>query len=96
MTNWNFDAKDKSATLAIPVIYVSKEAAKKYFKDKTATLNIKLKTAIGEKKRIGHNVIGYIDNRAPTTVILGAHYDHLGYGEDGNSMLQNPDDPIDS
>ena len=33
-------------------------------------------------------MIGYIDNRAATTVILGAHYDHLGYGEDGNSMIR--------
>jgi aminopeptidase YwaD len=30
-------------------------------------------------------VVGYIDNGAPTTIILGAHFDHLGYGEDGNS-----------
>ena len=43
---------------------------------------------IGEKKRTGHNVVGYIDNGAATTVILGAHFDHLGYGEDGNSMLR--------
>jgi Zn-dependent M28 family amino/carboxypeptidase len=30
-------------------------------------------------------VAGYIDNGAAHTVILGAHFDHLGYGEDGNS-----------
>lgn len=86
--NLTFNAKDKSEQLSIPVVYVSKEAAKKYFTDKTATLDIKLRTDIGEKNRIGHNVIGYIDNRAATTVILGAHFDHLGYGEDGNSMLR--------
>ncbi len=80
-----FDPKDKSEKLPIPAVYVSKEAAKKYFSDKIATLNIKLRTSISEKNRIGHNVIGYIDNDAATTVILGAHYDHLGYGEDGNS-----------
>ncbi|MEI9808206.1 MAG: M28 family peptidase [Bacteroidota bacterium] len=83
-----FNGKDKTAIVAVPVIYVTKEAAGKYFKDKTATLDIKLKTDIGEKKRTGHNVIGFIDNGAPTTVILGAHFDHLGYGEDGNSMLR--------
>src|SRR5204863_9257312 len=83
-----FNGKDKSELLPIPVIYVSKDAAKKYFSDKTATLNIKLKADIVEKKRTGHNVIGYIDNGAPTTIILGAHFDHLGYGEDGNSMLR--------
>ncbi len=32
------------------------------------------------EKRTGKNVIGYIDNKAPTTVIIGAHYDHLGKG----------------
>jgi acetylornithine deacetylase/succinyl-diaminopimelate desuccinylase-like protein len=29
----------------------------------------------------GHNVIAYIDNHAPYTVIMGAHYDHLGMGD---------------
>ncbi len=83
-----FDAKDRSATLTIPVVYVSKEAAARFFKEASGSLKIKLKTAIGEKKRTGHNVAGYIDNGAVTTVILGAHFDHLGYGEDGNSMIR--------
>src|SRR5439155_19888114 len=61
---------------------------KKNFGNKTATLDIKLKTDIGEKKRTDHNVDGFIDNGAATTVIIGAHFDHLGYGEDGNSMLR--------
>ena len=89
-----FDPKDKSEKLAIPAVYVSKEAAKKYFADKMATLNIKLRTSISEKIRLGHNVIGYIDNKAASTVILGAHYDHLGYGEDGNSMIRTGEKSI--
>lgn len=32
----------------------------------------------------GRNVMGFIDNKAPYTVIIGAHYDHLGYGEHGS------------
>ncbi len=83
-----FNPKDKSEKLAIPVIYVHKEVANKYLNDATATLNIKLNVDIDEKKRTGHNVISFIDNDAATTVILGAHFDHLGYGEDGNSMLR--------
>lgn len=83
-----FDGKDRSEQLTIPLIYVAKEAAQKYFNDKAATLNIKLRVNIGQKNRTGYNVIGYIDNRAATTVILGAHFDHLGYGEDGNSMVR--------
>jgi hypothetical protein len=83
-----FDPKDKTEKLSIPAVYVSKEAAQKHFSDKSATLNVKLRTSISEKNRIGHNVIGYIDNDAATTIILGAHFDHLGYGEDGNSMIR--------
>jgi aminopeptidase YwaD len=83
-----FNPKDRSEPLPLPVIYVNKEAAGKFFSDATATINIKLNVDIGEKKRTGHNVIGYIDNGASTTVVLGAHFDHLGYGEDGNSLLR--------
>lgn len=32
----------------------------------------------------GTNILGYIDNNAPNTIIIGAHYDHLGYGGDGS------------
>lgn len=32
----------------------------------------------------GRNVVGYIDNGAATTVVIGAHYDHLGYGAEGS------------
>ena len=84
--NLKFEATSKSDLLSIPVLYISKSAKEKYLKDETATLDIKLKTAIGEKIRYGHNVIGYIDNKAANTVVLGAHYDHLGFGEDKNSL----------
>jgi len=30
------------------------------------------------------NVIGYIDNNAEYTIVIGAHYDHLGYGGEGS------------
>ncbi len=32
----------------------------------------------------GTNVIGYINNEAETTVVIGAHYDHLGMGGEGS------------
>ena len=32
----------------------------------------------------GTNVMGYIDNKAAKTVVIGAHYDHLGTGGDGS------------
>jgi len=81
-----FEPKSKTEKVKIPVIYISKEVKEKYLKDETVSSDIKLEVSISEKKRTGHNVIGYIDNGAATTVILGAHYDHLGYGEDHNSL----------
>jgi len=32
----------------------------------------------------GRNVIGFLDNKAENTVVIGAHFDHLGYGGDGS------------
>jgi Zn-dependent M28 family amino/carboxypeptidase len=81
-----FDPRSKTETAKIPVLYISKEAKDKYLKDETSSYDIRLEVSISDKKRTGHNVIGYIDNGAATTVILGAHYDHLGYGEDHNSL----------
>ncbi len=36
------------------------------------------------EKRTGVNVVGYLDNGTPTTVIIGAHFDHLGMGHFGS------------
>ena len=82
-----FEPKAKSERVKIPVLYVTESIKKKYLYDETATLDIKLKVDIGDKTRAGHNVIGFIDNGAANTIILGAHYDHLGYGEDHNSLF---------
>ncbi len=38
----------------------------------------------GDGTITGNNVIGFINNRAKNTVIIGAHYDHLGYGGEGS------------
>lgn len=89
-----FNAKDKSEQAAIPVLYVTKKIANKYFKDVSATLKIGFNIELGEKKRVGHNVIGFINNNAVNTIILGAHFDHLGFGEDGNSMIRDFDHPM--
>lgn len=82
-----FDVKSKIETVKIPVLYISKDIKTKHLKDEISFADIKLEVAISDKKRNGHNVIGYVDNGAASTIILGAHYDHLGYGEDHNSLF---------
>lgn len=44
--------------------------------------------------RIGRNVVGFIDNKKAYTVVIGAHYDHLGLGMDHNSLMANPEGSI--
>lgn len=81
-----FNGRDRVEPIKIPVLFLTNAAKKKYLSDESATLDIKLKVDIGNKIRTANNVVGYTDNKAATTVVLGAHYDHLGFGEDGNSL----------
>jgi hypothetical protein len=41
-----------------------------------------------------HNVVAYLDNKADKIIIIGAHYDHLGLGENGSSLDANPQGKI--
>ncbi len=73
-------------TLAIPAIWVGEEGSKILSADDANGFQIDLQADLAPSKRTGTNVVGYIDNGAPATVVIGAHYDHLGYGEDRNSL----------
>ena len=38
----------------------------------------------GDSTIAGTNVLGFINNNAENTIVIGAHYDHLGYGAEGS------------
>jgi hypothetical protein len=84
-----YNGKDKSEKAPIPVVYVMRDAVKQHLSDPEATYDCKIRLETEPKIRTAHNVVGYIDNGAAQTVVMGAHFDHLGYGEDGNSMIRN-------
>jgi hypothetical protein len=46
------------------------------------------------KEGFSYNLIGYIDNQAANTIVIGAHYDHLGLGLVGGSLDANPQNKI--
>jgi len=48
----------------------------------------------GAKQFSAQNVAGYLDNGAEYTIVIGAHYDHLGLGHDHNSLDANPEGKI--
>ena len=80
-----FNKNDKTEAFSIPVIYIT-QAGFQHFSDPSATLNIQLKVQIVEKKRGASNVAAFINNGAANTIVIGAHYDHLGFNEDKNAL----------
>ncbi|MBT8187579.1 MAG: M28 family peptidase [Croceitalea sp.] len=45
----------------------------------------------GDSTTTGTNVIGFLDNNADKTMIIGAHYDHLGLGGEGSLYRGEPE-----
>jgi hypothetical protein len=89
-----FNKHSEYEPVTIPVAFINNKAWDKYV-HQTDLINMKsgvpvtLDITVRKTERKGTNIAAYIDNKAPYTVILGAHFDHLGYGEDGNSLHAN-------
>ncbi len=84
-----FNSKSEIEPLEIPAAFITNKAYTKYISNSTANLKVDLNVYIKKTELTGTNIAAYINNKAPYTVVIGAHYDHLGYGEDGNSLLAN-------
>jgi len=67
---------------------------KNYFQDFTYDLKLNPHEESSAVIINSRNVIGYLDNKASKTIIIGAHYDHLGLNEHHNSTLMNSDGQI--
>lgn len=72
--------------------YFKKNSIKPYFETYRDSFNIK------EQDIVGYNIIGYVEGNDPKLknefVILGAHYDHIGYGKkvNGDSIANGAND----
>ena len=87
--NIQFNKYDTTKALAIPVVYFTKQGVAKLFKDFSGVFNIDANIQFEHPTRTAHNVVGFIDNKAKNTVIIGAHLDHLGYNEDKHGLDLN-------
>lgn len=74
----SFVSKDNSKS--IPVVFVYNNL----YNDLTGAM-VAINVSRKEAAINAHNVVGYIDNKAQRTLVIGAHFDHLGYDEFGNS-----------
>jgi hypothetical protein len=82
------NASDKK----IPIIFLNHIATAKIGFASNSIYRIQLETSVKPVVRKGTNVLAFIDNKAKNTVVIGAHYDHLGHGEDGNSLSAGSND----
>lgn len=46
-------------------------------------------TAASKQQINSQNIVGFIDNHQQHTIVIGAHYDHIGRNEHNNSSLVN-------
>jgi aminopeptidase YwaD len=91
-TNDDKNIVDPSSTLSnriapasIPIIFVNGKTSKKIYGSLRSPVSIRVD--IERKVLTGYNVAAYIDNKAPNTIIVGGHYDHIGLGK-SNSLYQ--------
>lgn len=49
---------------------------------------------VADSIREARNVIGFLDNGAQYTIVIGAHFDHLGMGRQGSSKADKPEGQI--
>ena len=72
---------------SVPVFFVRNEKwAGKLMK---RTQKVAMSVMMSERYSDGYNVVGYIHNNKRKTVVLGAHYYHLGMGGE-NSLYKGP------
>lgn len=69
----------------LPVFIIDAETADRL---SMYTGPVTLSTDLQEETYTGHNVLAYKDNHAAHTIVIGAHYDHLGHGEIEGSLYR--------
>ncbi|WP_025763671.1 M20/M25/M40 family metallo-hydrolase [Dyadobacter tibetensis] len=52
------------------------------------------RVVVKDSIRQAKNIIGFLDNGAEYTIIVGAHFDHLGEGRQGGSKAEKPEGKI--
>ena len=74
----------KLKNTGLPVLFLNDS------KDKILNQKLTFSLQIKEHKLKGKNIIANINNNAIETVIIGAHYDHIGWGKEGSRYIGEP------
>ncbi len=79
---FKFDKKNKKEPLQFVAVFCNNNIINSIKQSPEISVSVN----ILQKSRTGINVAGWINNKASKNIVIGAHYDHLGYGEDRNSL----------
>ncbi|HOP07158.1 MAG TPA: M28 family peptidase [candidate division Zixibacteria bacterium] len=73
----------------IPIVFLRRKALERLGLDidHPTVTGISGSTELIKVHDTGYNVVGYLPGETDTTIIIGAHYDHLGYGGPSSRYL---------
>jgi Tol biopolymer transport system component len=57
-------------------------------------VHVKLATAVEQIRKQDRNVLGFLPGSSPEYIIVGGHYDHLGFGESGAMLRKGEENQI--
>ncbi len=77
----------KIQPLNVPVVFLKGDLHKELILDGNPVV---ITVDIIREQRTAMNVLGMLDNGKPNVVVIGAHYDHLGYGDEGSLHRGEP------
>lgn len=77
----------KAAALSVPVVFLKGDRHAELVRDGNP---VSLTVTIDRPVSTAHNVVGLLDNGRPNVVVIGAHYDHLGFGDEGSLHRGEP------
>ena len=71
----------KAPVLSVPAVFLTNKQLHEHVIDNNpCAINVD----IVREERTGTNVVGLLDNGKPNVVVIGAHLDHLGWGDEGS------------
>ncbi len=74
----------KLKSTGLPVLFLND--SKEKILNKKLTFSLK----ISEKKLKGKNIVATINNNTQNNIVIGAHYDHIGWGKEGSRYIGDP------
>jgi len=83
-----FDQYDKTVASPIPVIYITRDCYKNNLTDDSQMLDIEMNVAFEPSKKTGTNVLGFIDNSAPSTIVVGTYYKSSEQNQSAATLIE--------